>query len=326
MSISATTLPQRVRVYEVSPRDGLQNETEIVPTAQKAALIGRLVAAGLQDIEVTSFVRPRWIPQLSDAAELVAMLPVVEGVNYWGLVPNAVGLERALEARMRGVGTVLSASETHNKKNLNRTVRESLAGIEELIPVATDEGLRVRSYISTVFGCPYEGNVDPNATLAIAERLLAAGCDELVLGDTVGMANPVQVERMLRLLLDHGVRIDQIAVHFHDTRGTALANGLAALQCGVTTFDASVGGIGGCPYAPGAAGNLASEDLVQMLEAMGVQTGVDLETLSEAGHFAEIMLGHPLPGRYHQFHAGAARRGDRSSASGAPAVPHSRTA
>ncbi len=303
--------PRAVRVYEVSPRDGLQNESAVLPTAQKAELIARLAATGLRDIEVTSFVRPRWIPQLSDAAELVAMLPVVQlpgggTVNYWGLVPNPVGLERALEARMRGVGTVLSASETHNKKNLNRTVRESLAGLEELIPVAKDEGLRVRSYISTVFGCPYEGAVAPEATLALAERLLAAGCDELVLGDTVGMANPVQVEAMIALLLGHGVRIDQIAVHFHDTRGTALANALAALRCGVTTFDASVGGLGGCPYAPGAAGNLASEDLVQMFEAMGVATGVDLDRLASAGMYAAEVLGRELPGRYHQFYRGSA--------------------
>lgn len=314
MRPSHSSLPAAVRVYEVSPRDGLQNEPTVVSTAHKADLIARLAASGLRDIEVTSFVRPRWIPQLSDAAELVAMLPQVEGVNYWGLVPNPVGLERALQAGMRGVGTVLSASETHNKKNLNRTVRESLAGLEELIPVAKDEGMRVRSYISTVFGCPYEGDVAPSATLALAERLLAAGCDELVLGDTVGMANPVQVEEMIGLLLDHGVRIDQIAVHFHDTRGTALANALAALWCGVTTFDASVGGLGGCPYAPGAAGNLASEDLVHMFEAMGVHTGVDLDRLSEAGHFAEQVLGRELSGRYHQFHAGSARRAQTRTA------------
>ncbi len=307
-------LPAAVRVYEVSPRDGLQNESAVVSTEHKAELIARLVASGLRDIEVTSFVRARWIPQLSDAAELVAMLPAHDDVNYWGLVPNPVGLERALEARMRGVGTVLSASETHNKKNLNRTVRESLAGLEELIPVAKDEGMRVRSYISTVFGCPYEGDVAPEATLALAERLLVAGCDEIVLGDTVGMANPVQVQAMVQLLLDHGVRLDQLAVHFHDTRGTALANALAALQCGITTFDASVGGLGGCPYAPGAAGNLASEDLVHMFEAMGVRTGVDLDRLAEAGHFAERVLGRELSGRFHQFHAGSARRAQTRTA------------
>ncbi|MSP55670.1 MAG: hydroxymethylglutaryl-CoA lyase [Myxococcales bacterium] len=306
--------PSRARVYEVSPRDGLQNEATIVPTERKAELIARLVAAGVRDIEVTSFVRPRWIPQLSDAAELVSLLPQVEGVNYWGLVPNPVGLERALEARMRGVGTVLSASETHNKKNLNRTVRESLAGLEELIPVAKDEGLRVRSYISTVFGCPYEGHVAPEATLTLAERLLAAGCDELVLGDTVGMANPVQVEAMIALLLQHGVRIDQIAVHFHDTRGTALANALVALRAGVTTFDASIAGLGGCPYAPGAAGNLASEDLVQMFEAMGVSTGVDLDRLADAGHYAQGVLGRELSGRYHQYHAGRSDEARRRAA------------
>lgn len=305
-------LPASIRVYEVSPRDGLQNETTVLSTEQKAGLVQHLIDAGLTDIEVTSFVRPRWIPQLSDAAELVAMLPKLDHVRYWGLVPNAVGLERALECGMRGVGTVLSASETHNKKNLNRTVRESLAGLEELIPVAKDEGMRVRAYISAVFGCPYEGAVAPEATLALAERLLAAGCDELVLGDTVGMANPVQVESMVRLLLDHGVAIDAMAMHFHDTRGTALANALTALQCGITTFDASVGGLGGCPYAPGAAGNLASEDLVHMFEAMGVRTGVQLDRLADAGVYASDVLGRPLAGRYHQFHAGSVRRTARS--------------
>lgn len=300
--------PTAIRVYEVSPRDGLQNESAVVPTEQKAEIIAGLVRAGLTDIEVTSFVRPRWIPQLADAAELVAMLPKIEGVNYWGLVPNAVGLDRALESGMRGVATFMSASETHNKKNVNRTVRESLAGMLELIPIAKEEGVRVRSYISTVFGCPYEGEVAPEATLQLADKLLSAGCDELVLGDTVGMANPVQVERLIAMLLDRGVRLDQLAVHFHDTRGTALANALAALRCGITTFDASVGGLGGCPYAPGAAGNLASEDLVHMFEAMGVHTGVNLDRLAEVGHLAETMLGRQLPGRYHQYHAGAAER------------------
>jgi hydroxymethylglutaryl-CoA lyase len=297
-----------VRIYEVSPRDGLQNEETVVPTASKAELIARLADTGLRDIEVTSFVRPRWIPQLADAAELLPLLRGVEGVAYWALVPNPVGLERAIASGVKNVATFLSASETHNKRNVNRTVRESLAGIEEVIAVARDEQIRVRSYISTVFGCTYEGRVAPEASLFLAERLFAAGAHEVVLGDTVGMANPAQVEEMVARCAAAGFPLDRIAVHFHDTRGTALVNAYAAWQAGITTFDASTGGLGGCPYAPGAAGNLATEDLVHMFEAMGVSTGVDLDALAEAGHFAEALLGRELPGRYHQYHRGAARR------------------
>ncbi len=296
-----------VRIYEVSPRDGLQNEAAVLPTAAKVELVSRLVAAGLQDVEVTSFVRPRWIPQLADAVELVSVLPRGSAAVYWGLVPNRVGVERALEGGIGAIATVLSASESHNKKNLNRTVRESLASVEEVLGVARDEGMRTRAYISTVFGCPYEGAVDPRACLALARALLAAGADEIALGDTTGMANPLQVERMLGLLVDGGVPLSQIAVHFHDTRGTALANALTAWRVGVTTFDASVAGLGGCPYAPGAAGNLATEDLVYLFEQMGVATNVDLEALAEVGGFAASLLGRELPGRYHQFWRGAQR-------------------
>jgi hydroxymethylglutaryl-CoA lyase len=297
-----------VRIYEVSPRDGLQNEAAVVPTAEKAALVLRLAAAGVTDIEVTSFVRPRWIPQLADAADLVALLPRDVSGASWGLVPNRVGLERALESGIGGVATFLSASETHNKKNVNRTVRESLAGIEEVLGVAREEGLRTRGYISTVFGCPYEGEVSPDASLAIALRLYAAGAEEIVLGDTTGMGTPLQVERVIGYMVDGGIPLDALAVHFHDTRGTALANALTAWRVGIGTFDASVAGIGGCPYAPGAAGNLATEDLVYMFEQMGVRTNVDLDALADAGEFAAVLLGRELPGRYHQYHRGAARR------------------
>jgi hydroxymethylglutaryl-CoA lyase len=297
-----------VALYEVSPRDGLQNEAAVLPTAVKAELIARLVSAGVQDIEVTSFVRPRWIPQLSDAVELVRMLPKVEGVRYWGLVPNQVGLERAVEGGIRHVATFLSASETHNKKNVNRTVRESLASVEEVTAVARDEGMTVRGYISTVFGCPYEGDVPVENTLRIVERLLAAGTDVVALGDTTGMANPRQVREVLARVVELGVPLHRIAVHFHDTRGTALANALAAYEVGVRQFDGSVGGMGGCPYAPGASGNAASEDLVNTFEAMGIPTGVNLERLAEAGCFAEAQLGHELPGRYHLYWKGARSR------------------
>ncbi|MDP2304817.1 MAG: hydroxymethylglutaryl-CoA lyase [Pseudomonadota bacterium] len=302
-----------VRIYEVSPRDGLQNEAAVVPSAEKAELIARLVASGLADIEVTSFVRPRWIPQLADAAELVGLLArapaeTTAAVRFWGLVPNRVGLERALESGIGGIATFMSASETHNKKNVNRTIRESLAGIEEVLGVAREEGLRTRGYISCVFGCPYEGEVAAEATLGIASKLLAAGADEIVLGDTTGMGTPLQVERVIAFLADGGVPIDRMAVHFHDTRGTALANALTAWRVGIGTFDASVAGLGGCPYAPGAAGNLATEDMVYMFEQMGVSTGVDLEALADAGEYAATLLGRELPGRYHQYHRGARRR------------------
>lgn len=297
-----------VQIFEVSPRDGLQNEATVVPTAVKASLIARLVAAGVRDIEVTSFVRPRWIPQLADAVELVQTLPRVDGVNYWGLIPNPVGLERAIEGGIRNVATFMSASETHNKKNLNRTVRESLANVIEVMGVARDEGMQIRAYISTVFGCPYEGDVPVESTLRLALPLLEAGADVIALGDTTGMANPAQVVRIVERLVMEGVPLERIACHFHDTRGTALANALAAWQIGVRMFDGSVGGLGGCPYAPGASGNAATEDLVHMFEAMGVPTGVDLAALAEVGQWAEEALGRPLPGRFHQFWRGARER------------------
>lgn len=294
-----------VRIYEVSPRDGLQNEASVVPTAAKAELIARLGAAGVRDIEVTSFVRPHWIPQLADAAELLAILPREPAAMFWGLVPNRVGLERAIESGIGGVATFLSASETHNKKNVNRTVRESLAGVEEVLSVAREEGMRTRGYISTVFGCPYEGDVAAEASLAIARKLLEAGADEIVLGDTTGMGNPLQVERVIGTLTDGGIPLDRLAVHFHDTRGTALANAFAAWRLGIGTFDGSVGGLGGCPYAPGASGNLSTEDMVYMFEQMGVSTGIDLDALADVGEFASEILGRDLPGRYQQYHRGA---------------------
>jgi hydroxymethylglutaryl-CoA lyase len=302
-------------IHEVSPRDGLQNEASVLPTATKAELIGRLVAAGVRDVEVTSFVRPRWIPQLSDASELCALLPRGTGARFWGLVPNAVGLERALEAGLRHVATFLSASETHNKKNLNRTVRESLAALEEIIPVARDEQVEVRAYISTVFGCPYEGEVPVDSTLRLATRLLEAGAGVIALGDTTGMGNPRQVEQVLEALFAAGIGPDRLAVHLHDTRGAALANGLTALRMGVRNVDASVAGLGGCPYAPGASGNLATEDLVHALEGMGVATGIDLAALAEVGCWLEEQLGRELPGRYHLYWRGSAGRRRAQSAS-----------
>ena len=293
-----------VRVYEVSLRDGLQNEPSMVPTATKVAIARRLVEAGFRDIEVTSFVRPRWIPQLADASDVIRQLPDAPDVRYWALVPNRVGLDRALDAGMRHIATFLSASETHNKKNVNRTVRESLAGLQKVIGTARGNGLRVRSYISTVFGCPYEGDIATDASVELALALLEAGADEIALGDTTGMADPEQVKRVLGHLTDAGVPLERIAVHFHDTRGTAVVNAYAAWQFGVRSFDGSIGGTGGCPYAPGAAGNASTEDLLYLFDRMGCPTGVDLEAASEVGVFMEQVLGRELPGRYHRFWVG----------------------
>jgi hydroxymethylglutaryl-CoA lyase len=304
-----TPLPRSpVRIYEVSPRDGLQNESAVVPTEAKIALIEALVAAGLRDIEVTSFVRAAWIPQLSDAADVVARLPRVEGARFWALVPNVRGLERAIESGIRGVSTVMSASESHNLKNLNRTRRESLEGLREVLAIAREEGLSTRAYLSTAFGCPYEGAVPVAQVRELALALVDLGADELALGDTTGMGNPWLVAEVVESLVAAGIGIERIGLHLHDTRGTALANALAGYQCGVRTFDGSVAGVGGCPYAPGAAGNAASDDLVQMFESMGVPTGVDLDRLVAAGEQLALSLGRELPGRYHRYARGARTR------------------
>lgn len=292
---------ESVRLHEVALRDGLQNEAKVLSVGQKRSILDSLISSGFRDIEVTSFVRPRMIPQLSDASELVAALPDVDGVRFWALVPNQVGLERSLDAGVQNIATFMSASETHNKKNVNRSIVESLAALEAVTRTAVAHGQRVRAYISTVFGCPYEGSVDPASTLRIARASLDAGATELSLGDTTGVANPVQVKSVLRFLEAEGIPMSVIAAHFHDTRGTALANVLAAWQCGVRVFDGAVAGVGGCPYAPGAAGNVGSEDLVNLFGQMGVQTNVSLERACQAGQVVEAHLGRPLPSRYHQF-------------------------
>lgn len=311
----AQSQKEAVRLYEVSPRDGLQNEATVVSTADKLALIEALVAAGVKDIEVSSFVRASWIPQLSDAAELVRQLPEAPGVRFWALVPNARGLERAIETGIREVATVMSASETHNQKNLNRTRMESLGGLREVISTARAEGAGVRAYLSTAMGCPYEGPVDPEAVIRLSMALFEAGADELALGDTTGMGDPRQVQNLVGGLERRGVALATIALHLHDTRGTALANALAGFQAGIRTFDGSVAGVGGCPYAPGAAGNAASEDLINLFESMGVDTGINLEGLAAAGSFLAERLGRKLPGRYHQYYlGGTGSRGVRSTA------------
>jgi hydroxymethylglutaryl-CoA lyase len=288
-----------VSVYEVSPRDGLQNESRILSVADKRELVAALVAAGLRQIEVTSFVSPRWVPQLADAAELVRALPAVADVTYSALCPNATGLERARAVGLKEVAIFLSASETHNQKNTNKSIARSLEVFEELIPVARDAGMRVRAYVSTVWGCPYEGEVDPKRALEITRDLIRWGVYQVSLGDTIGVGTPLQTQRICELFLGEFAP-EQLALHFHDTRGTALSNVLCGLLAGIRTFDASVGGLGGCPYAPGAAGNLATEDLVYMLHGMGLETGVDLEALIVAGQVAERVVGRKLPGKVHQ--------------------------
>ncbi len=328
-----------VTVYEVGPRDGLQNEAATVSTADKLALIQALAAAGIPRIEATSFVSPRWIPQLADAEAVTAALPRLAGVSYVVLVPNAKGLERLVatlrhrggaplardpyprrsRAHLRGppggpgqphpaapaladaqpdveAAVFLSASETHNRKNLNRTVEETFRELDALVPAARAEGLRVRGYVSTVFGCPYEGRIAPERSAAVAERLVALGCDQVSLGDTIGVATPDDTRRVLERIL-RTVPAARLALHMHDTHGTALANVLAGLESGITTFDASIGGLGGCPYAPGASGNLATEDLVYMLRGMGYETGIDFEKLIAAGALAQRLVGRPLPGK-----------------------------
>jgi hydroxymethylglutaryl-CoA lyase len=294
----------RVTVYEVGPRDGLQNEARTVPVADKLALVRALADAGLSRIEATSFVSPRWIPQLADAADVVAGLPALPGVSYVVLVPNAKGLER-LEGALSRAGeghppvdaaVFLSASETHTQRNIHRTIEEAFAELGAVVPAALARGLRVRGYVSTVWGCPYEGQVDPVRATAIVLRLLALGCHQVSLGDTIGVGTPNQTRRILELML-RDARPEQLALHMHDTRGTALANVLVGLEEGITTFDASIGGLGGCPYAPGASGNLATEDLVYMLRGMGYDTGVDFVRLVRAGALAQRLVGRPLPGK-----------------------------
>lgn len=292
-------LPSRVSLYEVGPRDGLQNESQLLDLASKRLLVQSLIGAGLRRIELTSFVSPRWIPQLADADRLAANMARPDNVRFSALCPNSKGLERAIEVGLEEVAVFLSASETHNQKNTNRSIERSLRVFEELVPAALNAKLRVRAYISTVWGCPYEGRVDARRALEIGSALIHFGCYQLSLGDTIGVGNPRQTAHICELFLQHFAP-DQLALHLHDTRGTALANALAGLQTGIFHFDTSIAGIGGCPYAPGAAGNLATEDLAFMLDGMGIETGVHLPALVEAGNVAEQLLGRRLPGKVHQ--------------------------
>jgi isopropylmalate/homocitrate/citramalate synthase len=304
---SFANLPARVRIVEVGPRDGLQNEKVEIPTAQKIQFIQMLAEGGLPVVEATSFVRPRAIPQLSDATAVMTSITRLPHTEYPVLVPNVKGMERALAAGVRSIAVFTAASESFTHHNINASIAESLNNFRPVLALAQQERIPVRGYISTVFGCPYEGDVDPQRVLMVAQELLALGVQELSLGDTIGVAHPRQVVAVLDLLINNGgIAREQLGVHFHDTRGTALANVLASLQMGITTIDSSAGGLGGCPYAPGAAGNLATEDLLYMLHGMGIQTGVDLEKVVAATHFIAPFLGHAPTSKYYQA-ASAAR-------------------
>jgi hydroxymethylglutaryl-CoA lyase len=306
-------MPSRVTIFEVGPRDGLQNEARMVPTPDKIAFIDALARTGLEKIEITSFVNPKWIPQLADAGEVARKVARPPNVAMSCLVPNKRGLDAALEAGMKEIAVFLSASETHNKKNINKTIAGTLTAFEEVVEPAKAAGVRVRAYVSTVYGCPYEGDVDPQRAVDLTRTLRQMGVYQVSLGDTIGVANPAQVERVLELVLAE-VPQEQIAMHFHDTRGTALANCTVGLTLGVSTIDAAVGGLGGCPYAPGASGNLATEDVVAMLHAMDIETGIDLDKLVGAAQLVASMVGHELPSKYLKAHLGRAARTQRAIA------------
>ena len=301
MTRNLPTLPSSVRVVEVGPRDGLQNEKALVPTEQKIQFINLLAETGLPVVEATSFVSPRAIPQLSDASMVMSGLTKLPTTEYPVLVPNLKGMERALAAGVRSVAVFTAASESFTQHNINATIAESLANFRPVVALAKQEEVPVRGYISTVFGCPYEGTVAPRQVLSVAQALIEMGIGELSLGDTIGVATPNQVVDVLGLLLDEGaIPVERLAVHFHDTRGTALANVLMALQLGISIVDSSAGGLGGCPYAPGAAGNLATEDLLYMLHGMGIYTGVNLEKVVAATRFIAPLLGHAPTSKYYQ--------------------------
>lgn len=300
-------LPRAVTLVEVGPRDGLQNERTPIPTDVKLAFIAALADAGLKHIEATSFVHPKAIPQLADAVDVAKGLPIRAGVTYSALVPNEKGLDRAIEAGIRRIAVFTAASETFARKNINMSIDESLAIFEPVVKRALSAGLSVRGYVSTCFVCPFEGEVSADAVVRVSSRLLDFGVDQVAISDTIGAAAPTDVDRVLAALA-RTIPRERIALHFHDTYGTALANVVAGLDGGITTFDASAGGLGGCPYAPGASGNLATEDLVYLLERMGIATGVSLEKLAAASQPIAALLARELPGRNLRRLCAAAQR------------------
>lgn len=285
--------PKSVSIREVGPRDGLQNESKFIPTDEKVQWIDHLSNSGLNYIEVTSFVNPTWIPALSDAEYVAKHIKKSPDVTYAALVPNTKGLFRALESGIDEVAVFISASETHNKKNINKTISETEIVLSEVVKESISNKKTIRGYISTVFGCPYEGNIETDQVIRLADSLFEMGINELSLGDTIGIANPVQVKQVLEQLLKR-YPAESIAMHFHNTRGTALANALASLEMGISKFDSSLGGLGGCPYAPGASGNLATDDLNYMLTNMGIETNIDPKKLNAAALYIQSKLQKPL--------------------------------
>jgi hydroxymethylglutaryl-CoA lyase len=292
-------LPRRVTIVEVGPRDGLQNEKAAIATADKIAFVDRLSAAGHAVVEVSAFVSPKWVPQMADAAEVFNGITRRPGVRYTALVPNRAGLDRALAARVSEIAIFAAASETFSRKNINQSIAESLNTYRAVVADALAAGLKVRAYLSTCFYCPFEGLIAPRQVAHVAAQLYDLGAFEVAISDTIGAAHPGQVPGVLDAVTEH-VPLPRIALHFHDTRGTALANVLAGLDYGVTTFDSSAGGLGGCPYAPGAAGNLATEDLLYLLNGLGIATGVSIDDVASASRFIETKLDHALPSRYLQ--------------------------
>jgi hydroxymethylglutaryl-CoA lyase len=292
-------IPKRVTIVEVGPRDGLQNEAAAVSTADKIAFVDLLSAAGLPVVEVSAFVSPKWVPQMADASAVFAGITRRPATRYTALVPNLAGLDRAIQAGVSEVAIFAASTETFSRKNINQSIDESLETYRQVCDRARAAGLRVRGYLSTAFGCPFEGSVPPQRVAEVAERIAALGVFEVSVSDTIGIAHPGQVPRVLDAVLAR-LPVERVALHFHDTRGTALANVLAALPYGIATFDASAGGLGGCPYAPGAAGNLATEDLIYMLDGMEIETGVSLDALNRASAFIEPKLDHRLPSRFAQ--------------------------
>jgi isopropylmalate/homocitrate/citramalate synthase len=292
-------IPRRVTVVEVGPRDGLQNEAAQLGIEERVAFCDLLLEAGARVVEVGALVSPKWVPQMAGSGEVLRRVRRRPGTRLPVLVPNRKGYEAALAAGAREIAVFTAASETFNRKNINASIDESFARFAEFVPEARREGLWVRGYVSTCFGCPYEGPVDPGRVVEVCARLRAAGCDEVSVGDTIGVAVPSQVADVVGRLRS-ALPLESVAVHFHDTRGTALANVLAALQAGVAIVDSSAGGLGGCPYAPGASGNLATEDLLYMLDGMGVETGIALDRVVAASRFIAPRLGHALPSRYLQ--------------------------
>lgn len=286
-----------VRVFEVGPRDGLQNESIILPVDTKVALIGRLVAAGLRDIEIGSFVHPKWVPQMAATDDVARSLDHSGDARYWALVPNLKGLQRAIDAGVKHVAVFMSSSETHNQRNVNRSIAESLDGLREVIGAATSAGLQVRAYISTVFGCPYEGDVEFTRVIDIATQLLEFGAFQISLGDTIGAGQPLQVRDGCRKIVEAFGSADDFALHLHDTRGLGLVNAFAGYLEGFRSFDSSVGGLGGCPYAPGAPGNLSTESLLKLVHSMGVDTQVDPDQVTATVRWLETSVGFALSSR-----------------------------